>query len=222
MAVTQLKRKYATPLYEAQQRTFAAKQRIKQLHLEESFEIAKLITSKSVLSTCYEPDINSEDNDSVNCFVKQTEFNTEPDQLPCTSKPLTENVSQSAVMLPPVLKHSIVADNNPLFSQSHVSSENTTSTVKCIILPVSPCELPVVPSNYMTVNNYTKEENFENMSASNTLPSDSSAILPTNNIMSSGSQNSSDLHSASICSSYQVILNCLTPSDDVKCSSSEF
>ena len=79
MAVTQLKPKYATPLYEAQQRTFAAKQRIKQLHLEESFEIAKLITSKSVLSTCYEPDINSEDNDSVNCFVKQTEFNTEPD-----------------------------------------------------------------------------------------------------------------------------------------------
>ena len=42
MAVTQLKRKYATPLYEAQQRTFAAKQRIKQLHLEESFGIAKL------------------------------------------------------------------------------------------------------------------------------------------------------------------------------------
>ena len=79
MAVTQLKRKYATLLYEAQQRAFAAKQRIKQLHLEESFEIAKLITSKSVLSTCYELDINSEDNDfsskqnlilnQINCLV---------------------------------------------------------------------------------------------------------------------------------------------------------
>ena len=108
-------------------------------------------------------------------FFKQTEFNTEPDHLPCTSKPMTEDASQTAVMLPPVLK--------PLFSQSQVSSENTTSTVKCIILLLSPCELPVVPSNYTPVNNYTKEENFENMSASNTWPPDSSAIQSTKNIM---------------------------------------